>query len=340
MTLPLLSLRELEEHMKLALATLGAARRALDDGRSTSAAVELDRIDLALGLGRELVHDLLEGEGHAVERALDLRRARLSALLRAWSDDAAKACAAKGVALVPPPTPEAHVELDAPKVRRLLHHLVSAALARGKGQLELRCALLPAGPTRVSLRFEAIRRPTPRPFERDSPDLRVQRLAAVLGGGYERTPVEDGAALSFAASIPARLLAPEAAAEPVRLEGARVLVVEDDDDARAALGLLLEDCGLEVVTAGTYDEALARFQRGTFRLGLLDVDLNGRSGVELHRELRAREGAPFPAIFLSGSDRPLLVDAPSVRFLVKPVDVTRLESSIRELLEVRLVVGA
>lgn len=341
MILPLASLRDLEEQLRSALAAVEAARRSLDDGQPTRAAVELDRIDFRLGTSREVVHDLLEGAGQTIERAPAQQRTRLASALAEWRADAGRACAASGVELRGAPELDGHFELDRAKVRRLLGHLVSASMVRGAGQLELRGSVSPDGPSRALIAFEAIRRPPPRAAsEPSAAELLAARLAQVLGGRLEKVPSEDGAALVLRALVPARIL-PESdsSLEPVRLAGAKVLVVEDDDDARNALSLLLEDWELEVVSAATFDEAVAAFGAGGFRLALLDVDLNGRSGFELRERLLARQPG-LATIFLSGSDSKRgLATGAGVRYLVKPVDVPALEEAIRVLLEAALAVG-
>jgi len=342
-TLPLASLRDLEELLRHVLAGVEAARRSIEERRSTRAAVELDGTVARLGICREVVHDLLETAGHAVERSPARGRAALAAVLAEWKDDAARACAASGVALRGAPAAHGHFELDAAKLRRLLRHLVSAAVLRGSGELELRCTVAAEGPSRALLAFEAERRPAPRAAaEPQAAELAAARLAQVLGGRFEKAPLRDGSALVLRAVVPARVLAAvEAASAPASLAGARVLVVEDDEDARHALALLLEDWELDVVAAATFDEALAAAGQGApFRLALLDVDLNGRSGLDLRERLLARQPA-LPVIFLSGSDaRRGLATGPRVRYLVKPVDVPALEAAVRELLEAALAVGA
>jgi len=333
----LASLRELQRELGSALAALEAARRSLDDGQVTRAAVELDRIDQGLGLSREAVDDLLEAAGQAVDRSPLRQRTRLAQVLAFWRDEAERACAASSVHLRAAPDKDGHFELDAAKARRLLGHMVSAALLRGSGELELRCSVQEDGPSRAQLVFEAVRRPAPRALEPSGPEERAARLAAVLGGRFER--LREGDALLLRATLPARVLPAEASSEPVSLRGARVLVVEDDEDARHALAMLLEDFELEVVAAASFEEALEAAQGAPFRAALLDVDLNGRSGLELRERLRARQ-RHLPVIFLSGSDSPPLAGEAAVRYLVKPVDVSALEAAVRELLEAPLGVGA
>jgi CheY-like chemotaxis protein len=70
----------------------------------------------------------------------------------------------------------------------------------------------------------------------------------------------------------------------------RVLVVEDEDDSRECLKLLLETEGHEV--ALTADGAAALEQLGTFRpdIALVDVGLPGMDGYEVARRVRSLPG--------------------------------------------------
>jgi len=92
------------------------------------------------------------------------------------------------------------------------------------------------------------------------------------------------------------------AAGPVRLDGIKVLLVEDDADARNVLGLLLEVAGAKVEAAGSVRRALQTFD--DFRPDVLvaDIGLPDEDGYALIRHVRAREGdgGHIPAIAFTG----------------------------------------
>ncbi len=137
----------------------------------------------------------------------------------------------------------------------------------------------------------------------------VQRLCALLAVPLEvqSTP---GQGSRFTLRLPLATEAqhpPEAAdATPPRrggpLQGRRVLVVEDDRDARQALMQLLRSWGCEVQDAVDADAAQALLGSG-FRAEALLVDLRlpgRRNGLVFLQELRAASSPPVPALLLTG----------------------------------------
>jgi PleD family two-component response regulator len=83
------------------------------------------------------------------------------------------------------------------------------------------------------------------------------------GGSISAASPGEGKGASFTVMLPrlqdARSPAsPDAPADaaPIRLDGVRILLVEDDTDTRKVMQLLLNDAGAAVVTAGSADEAM------------------------------------------------------------------------------------
>jgi FixJ family two-component response regulator len=101
-----------------------------------------------------------------------------------------------------------------------------------------------------------------------------------------------------------------------------VIVIDDDNDVREALGRLLRSVGLSVRLHGSVPEFLrAPSPEGPACL-VLDVRLPGQSGLDLQREL-ARSGRPLPIIFITGhGDIAMSVQAMkggAIEFLTKPL---------------------
>jgi signal transduction histidine kinase len=116
--------------------------------------------------------------------------------------------------------------------------------------------------------------------------------AGTGAGGEDRVHPAAGAALPFTPS-------------PV-LSGLRVLVVDDEPDARALVTAILEHCEASVVTASSVAEALGVLDRETIDVVVSDIEMPGEDGYSFIRKLRARaaEGKSWiPAAALTAYSR-------------------------------------
>lgn len=82
-----------------------------------------------------------------------------------------------------------------------------------------------------------------------------------------------------------------------------VAVVDDDESACRALSRLLRAEGLEAVGYLSAEAFLADAKRPRFDCLVLDIQLGGISGIELHRQLQA-SGSSTPVIFVTAHDEP------------------------------------
>lgn len=69
----------------------------------------------------------------------------------------------------------------------------------------------------------------------------------------------------------------------------KILVIDDDPDARMIMEKLMQRQGYEVVTASRRDEAFTRLQTFHPSVILLDVLLSGADGREVCREIKSME---------------------------------------------------
>ena len=81
-----------------------------------------------------------------------------------------------------------------------------------------------------------------------------------------------------------------------------VFVIDDDDDNRELTAMVLTSLGATVVTAGTYDDALACLDCESPDLILCDLSLGDRRGEDLLAEFRER-GCHVDVWAVSGHDR-------------------------------------
>jgi len=123
-----------------------------------------------------------------------------------------------------------------------------------------------------------------------------------------------------------------------RLEGIRVLLVEDDEDSRKLLGLMLKKQGAEVTSASSSAEALSAFGQILPDVVLSDIGMADEDGYELMRKVRAlpaEGGGLTPAIALTGyatrKDRERALSAGYQLHLAKPVEPADLVAAIARL---------
>ena len=124
------------------------------------------------------------------------------------------------------------------------------------------------------------------------------------------------------------------------LSGLRVLVVDDDEDARESMAILLTTCGATVTTAASTPEALEALQGGEERQDVLisDISMPEVDGYALMRTIRARsssDAAIVPAIAVTAyagpKDRQLALAAGYRLHLTKPVGQDDLVAAVAEL---------
>lgn len=116
-----------------------------------------------------------------------------------------------------------------------------------------------------------------------------------------------------------------------------VLVVDDEENARANVGELLKKKGYEIIEAGTLGEARECVKKGEGDVILLDVQLNGEYGLNLLYETAMMPVRP-PIIVITGfGDIDMAVDAMkngATDFLQKPLNMAQLEKSLQRASEI------
>ena len=167
-------------------------------------------------------------------------------------------------------------------------------------------------------------------------DGTVEAHSAGLGQGCEfvvRFPVADPTERRQ------RVAAPVPPAQPaVSLAGARLLVVDDEADARTLMQELLGDRGAEVTLADSAAQAVALYQARRPDLLISDIGMPGEDGYSLIGRLRKLdEGGPrVPAIaltaFARAEDRQRALLAGFQFHIPKPVDPAELVAAIASLL--------
>jgi PAS domain S-box-containing protein len=290
----------------------------------------------------------------------------LGAELRALHAQFAAQAAARGLVLRFEVAPAAAgaVRGDPLRLRQIAANFVANALKfTAQGEVELRAWRPDDGPTlRLAVRDsgpgidEATQARLFRPFtQADESTTRrfggsglglsiCRELAALMGG---RVGVESrlGAGSTFWAELPlpvadeaGRSALKVAPATPAGLEGARVLMVEDNPVNMMIAVAMLERWGVKVAQANDGREALVAVQQAVaagrpFHAVLMDVQMPVMSGHEATRQLRAGEaGRELPIIALTAaalvSEREEALRSGMNDFLTKPIDAERLRATL------------
>lgn len=112
----------------------------------------------------------------------------------------------------------------------------------------------------------------------------------------------------------------------------RILVIEDDEDAREAMRALLELSGHSVDVARNGAEGLELARAARPDIALIDIGLPEMDGHEVARQLRATpEGKGMVLVALTGYGMPEGADTDFDAHLVKPVDMERLSAILDRL---------
>ncbi|HVF56518.1 MAG TPA: PAS domain-containing protein [Pyrinomonadaceae bacterium] len=124
------------------------------------------------------------------------------------------------------------------------------------------------------------------------------------------------------------------------LEGVRVLVVEDQPDARELLSVLLRQYGARVETSGSAVEAVSALRREKADVLVSDIGMPGEDGYWLIKEVRslgAHLGGDVPAVALtayaSASDREHAFAAGFHAHVSKPIEPAALISAVAQVVK-------
>ena len=162
----------------------------------------------------------------------------------------------------------------------------------------------------------------------------VRRLVEMHGGTVVAASEGHGRGAQFTVRLPVEVEVEVAAPRPVPAAAPSpdrsriILIVEDNDDARESLRLLLESLGHRVLEARDGPEGLALAEKHEPEVALIDLGLPGPDGYEVAQTLRLRLGTEALLIAVTGyghaEDRRRSKEAGFDAHLVKPVSQTLL----------------
>jgi PAS domain S-box-containing protein len=165
----------------------------------------------------------------------------------------------------------------------------------------------------------------------------VRNLVALHGGTVSAHSDGVGRGSEFVVELPVVDLqakpSPERSVrQGVQVTPRKILVVDDNEDAGALLGEMLQSLGHEVVVALDGPRALEAVERFAPEIGILDIGLPVMDGYELAAALRQRFGSAIRLMAVTGygqeQDRRRTQEAGFEQHFVKPVGLGKVLAAI------------
>jgi CheY-like chemotaxis protein len=166
-------------------------------------------------------------------------------------------------------------------------------------------------------------------------------------GGAISYASEEGAGSTFTFTVPlgeAGSVAEQAVTHVPQPEGgdSRLLLVEDDPTTRNVIELMLQRAGFELDIAENGRRGIEMWEKGSYDLVLMDVQMPGIDGFEATRIIREKErarGGRVPIVALTAfamkEDEEKCLAAGMDAYVPKPVDFRRCIEVIRGLIKPR-----
>jgi PAS domain S-box-containing protein len=345
---------------------LGWARILTGGGLTTPQARHaLEVIAQSAQSQRQLIEDILDTSGIITGRfKLDAQPVEIEHIFHAAVDVIKPSAEAKGIALSEViEAPDGLVLGDDNRLRQAVWNLLSnavkftskggrieARLARAEGQIEITVkdtgiGIEPKFLPHVFDRFRQANASSTREYGGLGIGLAIVRhIVEMHGGGVLASSPGKGQGATFKIKLPLisgpgleRLEKP--GVEPLppakehkiletsgRLDGVRVLLVEDNLDTLDMLKFIFAEAGAEVITATSVDDALEALERFKPDALISDIAMPDRDGYDLIREVRSRrpeQGGKIPAVavtaYARAEDRVRVLAAGFQMHIAKPI---------------------
>ena len=331
----------------------------------------LEAIERNARIQLKLIEDLLDvSRIVSGKMRLDLSMVEPEAVLEAALDSVRHAAQAKSITIERTlETNVAPLMGDATRLQQVLWNLLSnavkftprggrieIAIANSSSQAEIRVTdsgrgIAPEYLPHVFERFHQVDASTTRSAGGLGLGLAIVRHLVELHGGTveaESEGLDRGSTFRVRLPLPPATPQPAVATTPTAsrtapspwasLEGLRVLLVDDENDAREAISMVVRQCGADVSSAGSVSEAMENLEQSVPDILVSDIAMPLEDGYSLIRRVRSRpaeRGGSIPAIAVtaygSPQDQAQIVAAGFDAYLRKPIDISALIGTISKL---------
>jgi CheY-like chemotaxis protein/two-component sensor histidine kinase len=180
----------------------------------------------------------------------------------------------------------------------------------------------------------------------------VRHLVELHGGTVEAESPGEGLGSTFTVRLPLSQNLPAAAPSPDPrspsasapgdsrdLGGLRILLVDDEEDAREVVSTALEQFGAEVASVDSAADAMATLRRTGADVLVADIGMPGEDGYSLIQRVRELDGdlGRLPAIALTAyagdADRRRALEAGFQIHLPKPIDPGALAEAVASVVD-------
>jgi len=316
----------------------------------------------------QLIEDLLDMSRITSGKVLlDMKQLAPTTVVDAAIETVRPAADAKGIRIERHYQPAGHVAGDASRLQQVVWNLlsnalkftprggtVSVAIREAEGHVEITIA-----DTGIGIRPEFLAHVFERFRQADASTTRrhgglglglsiVKHLVEQHGGTVAVGSEGEGLGSSFTVRLPlaSGVVRSRPAHAPQRsnrqslpelglrdLNGLRVLVVDDEADARDLVQRILSECNAQVLTAANAEEALAIARQGQLDLLVSDIGMPDTDGFQLLAQVRAlRKGSSVPAIaltaFARSEDRLRALESGFLDHVPKPVEPSELIATV------------
>lgn len=321
----------------------------------------------------QLIDDILDGSRIITGKLqLEIRAVNLPAVIHAALDAVRAAASAREITVEVNLHPDAsHIQGDPERIQQVLWNLLNNAIKftpKG-GVVKIRAqrsvthievsvrdngqGIAPGFLPHVFDRFHQADSSTTRRHGGLGLGLALVRSLVEAHGGTARAESEgEGKGSVFTVTLPVRAVIPDAHENNLRahatttnvsalvsniLADVRVLVLDDEPDARDLVAAVLRARAAEVLVATSVEEAITLLESRLPHVIISDIGMPVTDGYAFLKRVRAlhTEGANRPAIALTAyvreQDRRRAIDAGFQAFLAKPVEATALVQLVFDL---------